>query len=370
MAVKSRPSAVSRCRVMVVLLDSRSTSPDCSAVKRCCEVSGTYLTFSDSPKIAAETARQTSTSRPTHLPWLSATAKPAMPVGTPQITAPRALMPSRSLPAKAAPDASTVARPNANASAVCFILPPVFLAPSLASGGLASNRPNRLLPDRRGILQAALGPQSVRATLDLERAAHADIAIEALAVVADLLDDGVDPFLVEAERLAHAGGDAEDALDGGVVALGHLVDVGRGDTVFLGLDHGVERPAHDVGELVVAVAHHRPERLLGDDLRQDQEVVEGARRRHVGGARGGEARGVGGVDVAAAGEEGGADLVDLFDDHRLEGHLVGAEIVSEVELGRRAGGDADRGAAQLPGALHPELFRHQEALAVVVVDAD
>ena len=99
------------------------------------------------------------------------------------------------------------------------------------------------------------------------------------------------------------------------------------------------------------------------------EVVEGARRRHVGGARRGQARGVGRVDVAAAGEEGGTDLVDLLDDHRLERHLVGAEVIGEVELGGRAGSHADRGAAQLLGALHAELLRHQEALAVVVVDA-
>src|SRR6187455_1011102 len=201
MAVKSRPSAVSRCRVMVVLFDSRSTSPDCSAVKRCCEVSGTYLTFSDSPKIAAETARQTSTSRPTHLPWLSATAKPAMPVGTPQITAPRALMASRSLPAIAAPDARAAVSPTAAAIDRCF---------------MAS-------PDRRGILQTALRPKLVEAALDLERRALADIALEALAVVADLLDDVVDPLLVDTGRLAHAGRDAQDTLDAGVIALQHLV---------------------------------------------------------------------------------------------------------------------------------------------------
>src|SRR6187399_675910 len=163
MAVKSRPSAVSRWSVIVVLFDRRSTSLDCSAVKRCCEVSGTYLTFSESPKMAAETARQTSTSRPTHLPWLSATAKPAMPVGTPQITAPRALMASRSLPAIAAPDARATVSPTAAAIDTCFMVS----------------------PNGRSILQAALRPQLVEAALDLERRALADIALEALAIVTD-----------------------------------------------------------------------------------------------------------------------------------------------------------------------------------------
>ena len=52
-----------------------------------------------SPEIAAETARQTSTERPFHLPWLSASMKPAVPMPTPQFRVPRDLTASRSLPA-------------------------------------------------------------------------------------------------------------------------------------------------------------------------------------------------------------------------------------------------------------------------------
>src|SRR5581483_12394348 len=91
--------------------------------------------------------------------------------------------------------------------------------------------------DRLGVLQAALGPQFVEAAVDLEDRACADIAVEALAVIADLLDDVDDPLLVDTKRLAHAGGDAEDALDRRVVALQHLVDVLGVDAVFLGLEH-------------------------------------------------------------------------------------------------------------------------------------
>src|SRR4029450_10535132 len=83
----------------------------------------------------------------------------------------------------------------------------------------------RELPNRRGVLQAALGPELVQATVDLEQGVLADIAVEALAVVTDLLDDVVDPLLVDAERLAHARRDTEDALDGGILALQHLIDV-------------------------------------------------------------------------------------------------------------------------------------------------
>src|SRR5215813_11377195 len=45
--------------------------------------------------------------------------------------------------------------------------------------------------DRRGVLQAALGPQHVEAARDLERRALTDVALEDLAVVADMLDDAI-----------------------------------------------------------------------------------------------------------------------------------------------------------------------------------
>ena len=125
--MKSSPSAVSRVSVQVVLFDSRSTSPDCSAVKRCWGDTGRYLTFSESPNRTAETARQTSTSSPDHLPWLSTSMKPARPpAATPQINSPRALTASRSLPARAGPDGKTAARPIAIARNDFCIASPLF----------------------------------------------------------------------------------------------------------------------------------------------------------------------------------------------------------------------------------------------------
>src|SRR5215831_12152284 len=44
-------------------------------------------------------------------------------------------------------------------------------------------------PYRRGVLQAALGPQRVEATFDLQRRAFADVAVEHLAVIADMAHD-------------------------------------------------------------------------------------------------------------------------------------------------------------------------------------
>ena len=108
--------------VLVVLRDSMSISPDCSAVKRCCAVSGTYFTFSGSLRIAAATALQMSTSRPVHLPWLSAWEKPARPVFTPQTSCPRCLMASRVLPAYAGAAASSPAEASRQRDFLRFLM--------------------------------------------------------------------------------------------------------------------------------------------------------------------------------------------------------------------------------------------------------
>jgi len=77
------PSWTSRCSVQVVLRDSTSISPACSAVKRCCEDSGVNRTLFASPNMAAATARHMSASRPRQLPWASGAENPATPVLTP-----------------------------------------------------------------------------------------------------------------------------------------------------------------------------------------------------------------------------------------------------------------------------------------------
>ena len=58
----------------------------------------------------------------------------------------------------------------------------------------------------------------------------------------------------------------------------HLLGVRGGDAVFLGRHQGKGRPAHDVRPHVVALPHQRTERLLGDDLGQDDVGRRGSRR--------------------------------------------------------------------------------------------
>ena len=118
--------------------------------------------------------------------------------------------------------------------------------------------------------------------------------------------------------------------------------------------------------MIVALAHDRAQRLLGDALRQNDML---ALAGELAGTHRGKARGIGRVGVAAAGGIGLQQLVELLDQHRLEGHLALAEVVREVELGRGARLHADRGAVQFLGALDAALGRHDEALAVVEIDA-
>ena len=89
--MKLAPSEVSRDSVQVVLRESTSISPDCSAVKRSLADSGTNLTLVGSLKIAAAIARQISTSSPVQLPLSSGDEKPGRPWLTPQDSMPRSL---------------------------------------------------------------------------------------------------------------------------------------------------------------------------------------------------------------------------------------------------------------------------------------
>src|SRR5262249_20386834 len=86
-----RPSELSRDIVQVELRDSTSILPDCSAPKREAASNGMKVTLAGSPKIAAATARQKSTSKPVHAFLSSMLEKPSNPWLTPQLSVPRSL---------------------------------------------------------------------------------------------------------------------------------------------------------------------------------------------------------------------------------------------------------------------------------------
>src|SRR5258706_4797708 len=95
------PSEASRISDQVARLDSTSTSPVCSAVKRCCAERGTYLTLLASPITAAAIALQMSTSKPDQRPWVSGNDQPETPVDTPHAITPLRLIASTVGPAPA-----------------------------------------------------------------------------------------------------------------------------------------------------------------------------------------------------------------------------------------------------------------------------
>src|SRR5437868_6113310 len=101
-----------------------STSPDCSAVKRCCAVNGTNLTLSGSANTAAAIARQISMLKPLYLPWLSGWPKPGVPGCTPQVKEPACFTLSSVGPAWAgAVSPSAAARPATNTALTHFGIP-------------------------------------------------------------------------------------------------------------------------------------------------------------------------------------------------------------------------------------------------------
>ena len=90
-----KPSSVSRLKVSVEMRDSRSTWPEASTDQRCCTVVGVYFTLFASPKMAAATERQRSTSSPFQTPLSSGNDQPGMPVWTPHSRWPRAFTAAR-----------------------------------------------------------------------------------------------------------------------------------------------------------------------------------------------------------------------------------------------------------------------------------
>src|SRR4029453_4431238 len=91
MPANIRPSELSRDIVHVELRDNTSIWFDGSAAKRADASRGMNVTLAGSPKIAAATARQMSTSKPVQMFLSSMLEKPRSPWLTPQLSAPRSL---------------------------------------------------------------------------------------------------------------------------------------------------------------------------------------------------------------------------------------------------------------------------------------
>ena len=157
-----------------------------------------------------------------------------------------------------------------------------------------------------------------------ERRLRADVALEDLAVVADLLDDRGRPSPCPGpSSLPVSSVPPSRRCTAGSLLLGlHLVDVGLRDAV-------LPRPRAARRATSVTIGNHSssPRRTAGPSgsLEISSGRITWSSGLAVLGARGGQVRGVGGVGLAAAGEEG-AGWIGLggLEHHRLELHAVGA----------------------------------------------
>ena len=129
----------SRPSVQVVLRDSMSTSPDCSAVKRFCVVVGTNFVLFTSPSAAVATARQESASMPRMTPWLSGSEKPGTVPAMPHSICPRfstASSVAEPDPCAAADGAQAIpaSNPVANSMAHDLLPQPITRSPLFRAG--------------------------------------------------------------------------------------------------------------------------------------------------------------------------------------------------------------------------------------------
>ena len=146
------------------------------------------------------------------------------------------------------------------------------------------------------------------------------VGLEDLAVVADLRDDlqgevGGDPE----PRIEHLAIDvlATEELDLGGVGAGGVGGGGlRRDAELLGLDRGEDRPLHGLRPGCVTVDHGRRQRLLGEDVLEDDEGLGSV--RVIGPARG-ELAAVARPSVALPGDERFLHEVDVVEGQHVDG---------------------------------------------------
>ncbi|WP_198381060.1 hypothetical protein [Roseomonas sp. KE2513] len=183
---------------------------------------------------------------------------------------------------------------------------------------------------------------------EAHRRVHAEMLLEDLAVGPGGANGVEGPAVVEADRGAEVAGHAQQAPDVGVRTLQHRLRIGGGDAQLLREDECVNRPAHDVVPLRVALPHGAGERFLADDAGQDHVVV----RPVEGAAEARELARIQRVAVAATGGVGLARVLVALEDQRVDREAIGARSVRQVQLVGGAGGDADGRAAELRRPLH------------------
>src|SRR5450830_2026990 len=94
-------------------------------------------------------------------------------------------------------------------------------------------RPTLWSANRPTVHQTTVGIQSVQTALQFHRTSHTYAALVDFAIVTDLFNDVVGPFIIQAQSLTHAWRRPNDALNIGSWALERGVDGLRRKAVFL-----------------------------------------------------------------------------------------------------------------------------------------
>src|SRR5476649_1274042 len=218
----------------------------------------------------------------------------------------------------------------------------------------------------RCVLNAALVPQSVQTTVDCERGAFAQVALEDFTVVTDLADDLDDPVLRQLQVFAVFTVATQQTSNVRVPGgLGFLDNVFRGDASFFSVEHGEQGPLHDAEPFFVAFTHDRTQWFLGNGFRQNNVVARGSQFA----ALCVQLRLVGSQHVATTRLQRLGAFVRGVESDRGVLQVVGTEVVGNVQLGGSTGLDTDGCTVQFLGTFHAQLVVGQEANAVVVSHA-
>src|SRR5262245_24600906 len=227
-----------------------------------------------------------------------------------------------------------------------------------------ARRSPRRSAHRRRVLDTVLAPELVQPSRYRQPGVRSEISLEHFTIVADERDGTHHPVSGEAKLLAIVAFAADESPDAGVLRFHSFFDSLRAHAKLLGIDHGEVRPLDDVEPLVIALANHRPQRLLGDDIRQN-DVTLGIGELEPLAVKLGD---IAGERVTHIGIIGIARVADARQLDRLVRHRIGVEKIGEIELARRAFLDADLGPFELERRHHIARVANQKALSVIVRD--
>src|SRR5262249_57467848 len=106
-----------------------------------------------------------------------------------------------------------------------------------------------------------------------ELGADADVAVIDFAVVSDVANDAGGPILAEAQLLAISALGANKPHDIWFLGFERFIDVPRANSELFAVDHRLERPFHYQQPLIILLTYDRCERLLRNDIRQNDVIV-------------------------------------------------------------------------------------------------